>query len=103
MSWKLVWAFGVVAACVAGRALAGPVNIAVDIDSTFVLPGTGPTPAAVETQPGFTSWNLTNISLPGPTKSIGGLTFTVFGFTSPFQSRYRNAWVPADVPGDFLL
>jgi hypothetical protein len=103
MNWKAAWVLCVVSACVAGRSNASPVNIAVDIDSVFVLPGTGPTPAAVETQPGFTSWDLTGVGVLGATKTVDGVTFTLFGFSSSFQSRYRNSQLPTDVPGDFLL
>src|SRR5215212_9680674 len=103
MNWKAVSALCAICACVGGRSFAGPVNIAVDIDSIFVRPGTGPTPPAVETQPGFTSWDLTSVGVPEATKSIDGITFTLFGFSSPFQSRYRNAQLPSDISGDFLL
>lgn len=103
MNWKAVWSICAVGACLAGHSFAGPVNIAVDIDSTLVRPGTGPTPPAVQTQPGFTSWDCTSIGVPGATKSINGVTFTLFGFSTSFQSRYRNAYLLTDIPGDFLL
>jgi hypothetical protein len=102
MNWKAVCTLCAISACVAGRSFAGPVNIAVDIDSTVVIPSNGSAPPAVETQPGFTSWDLTNIGTTA-TKSVGGVTFTVFGFLLPGQSRYRNALLPSDIPGDFLL
>src|SRR5262245_21127516 len=88
---------------VAGRVSATPINIAVDLDSLNVLNGTGSPPASLETQPGFTSWDVTTLPVSGATKTIDGITFDLFGFTAGNQSRYRNAFDPRDVPGDFFL
>jgi hypothetical protein len=85
------------------RAWATPINIAVDLDSLNIIGGNGSPPVSVETQPGFTSWDVTTLPVSGATKVIGGITFDLFGFTVAGQSRYRNAFDPRDIPGDFLL
>lgn len=78
-------------------AVAAPVNIAVDIDSTETLSSILP---AVDTQPGFTSWDCTQSA--GPSTTIQGVTFTLLGLNIN-QSRYRDGSFPGEVPGDSLL
>lgn len=106
MNWKTICVLCTLCAvsiCPVGHTFAGPVNIAVDLDSTYALPSNGPSPLAVQTQPGFTSWDITYIDFAGATKSIDGVTFTIFGLPGLMHSRYRNASTSADVPGDLLL
>jgi hypothetical protein len=86
------------AAC-CNAALAGPVNIAVDIDSRRTLAGAFvPT---VDTEPGFTSWDCTQTV--SPLITVQGITFTLGGLPTSDQSRYRDGFFPGEVPGDPLL
>src|SRR4051812_42177343 len=80
---------------------AAAINIAVDLDSKrdrFNL-----SPTSVQTMPGFTSWDVTNIPMSGASKIVDGITFDLFGFNLPLQSRYRSPSFVGDVPGDALL
>jgi hypothetical protein len=74
-------------------AFAGPVfaavNIAVDIDSTR-LSGSD-TSGTINTQPGFTSWDLTNVGTSGSTLTLDGVTFEIFGLAAANQSRIRTS------------
>jgi hypothetical protein len=71
-------------------ALAGPINVAVDIDSTRKS-GTDTT-GAITTQAGFTSWDLTNVLTNGGATqqiTLQGATFDIFGLAAANQSRLR--------------
>jgi hypothetical protein len=62
--------------------------IAVDIDSTRVS-GTATT-GTITTQPGFTSWDLTNvIAAGGNNLVVDGVTFDIFGLSANNNSRIR--------------
>lgn len=65
------------------------VNIAVDIDTTRTS-STG-TSGTMSTQPGFTSWDLTNVGTSGSTLAIDGVTFEIFGLSAVNQSRVRTS------------
>lgn len=87
--------FGLIAILSAARANCAPINIAIDIDSRRLLGGSnfsGP----IETQPGFTSWDLTTFGTAA-TKVEQGLTLTLFGFSTINQSRNRQAFEGAPV------
>ena len=84
----------------AGSALAVPINIAVDIDSTR-LSGSNTT-GTITTQPGFTSWDLTNVGTGGTMTTIDGITFEAFGLAGANQSRVR-AVGGGGGPSDALL
>jgi hypothetical protein len=45
-------------AATAATAMAAPISVAIDVDSTRSTTG-GP----ITTQPGFTSWDLTNVAI----------------------------------------
>jgi hypothetical protein len=62
--------------------------IAVDIDSTRIS-GTNTT-GAITTQPGYTSWDLTNVlSAGGNNLVVDGVTFDIFGLSANNNSRIR--------------
>lgn len=83
---------GVAVALVVGLFLGGPehasaIDIAIDIDSTRT--SATDTSGAINTQSGFTSWNLTNVGTSGSTINVSGITFEIFGLADVNQSRVR--------------
>jgi hypothetical protein len=73
-----------VLAMTAATAVAAPIDVAIDVDSTRSTTG-GP----ITTQPGFTSWDLTNVGASGTTIVEQGTTFEIFGLAAANQSRFR--------------
>jgi hypothetical protein len=71
-------------AATAATAMAAPISVAIDVDSTRSTTG-GP----ITTQPGFTSWDLTNVATAGTTIAEQGATFEIFGLAAANQSRFR--------------
>lgn len=80
----VVAALSVLALSAAG---AGAAVIQIDIDSTR-LSGTNTT-GTLATQPGFTSWDLTNVATSGTTITEQGVTFEIFGLNAANASRVR--------------
>jgi hypothetical protein len=71
-------------------ALPGPINVAVDIDST--RKSGSDTTGVITTQAGFTSWDLTNVLAGGGAAqqlTLQGATFDIFGLAAANQSRIR--------------
>lgn len=96
--WLLAILFAIVPAA---AGISAPINIAVDIDSQQTL--FGPSPAAAETQPGFTSWDVTGISAGGASKVVDGISLQLFGLDQGIVgSRYRTTDFQS-LPGDLLL
>jgi BNR repeat-containing family member len=77
----------VVSLFMAGPERASAIDIAVDIDSTRI--SASDTSGTINTQPGFTSWNLTNVGTSGSTITVDGITFEIFGLAAANQSRVR--------------
>lgn len=78
--------FAITCACFV-RGGEAAVNIAIDIDSTRTSGSA--TDGLIATQPGFVSWDLTNvIGAGGSTITEQGATFEIFGISNN-QSRYR--------------
>lgn len=97
IDWLLSILFAIVPAA---AGISAPNNIAVDIDSRDALFGFPP--AAVETKPGFTSWDVTGISASGAAKVVDGISLQLFGLSQVSSgSRYRTQ-TSGDVPGDVL-
>lgn len=71
-------------AATTAAARAAPISVAIDVDSTRSSTG-GP----ITTQPGFTSWDLTNVGTAGTTIVEQGVTFEIFGLAAANQSRFR--------------
>lgn len=79
---------------------AAPVNIAIDIDSTRTS-GTA-TDGVIATQPGFVSWDLTDVlGAGGSTITEQGVTFEIFGISNN-QSRYRSTGGGGGAEDDLL-
>lgn len=77
------------AAALAARAHAAPISVAIDIDTTRT--SSTATGGTITTQPGFTSWDLTNVATSGTTIVEQGTTFEIFGLAGANQSRIRAA------------
>jgi hypothetical protein len=71
------------------RLAAAPISIAIDIDSTRI--SGSDTSGPLVTQPGFVSWNLTNVGTAGSTIVEQATTFEIFGLAAANQSRVRPA------------
>lgn len=85
----------VIGLVVASTACAQPLDIAIDIDSTR-LSGTDIS-GEIVTQPGFLSWDMTNVGTSSDPLTVDGVTFQIFGLQGANQSRVRAA---ADPPGE---
>lgn len=66
---------------------AGMIDISIDIDSTRKS-GSDIT-GTLTTQPGFISWDVTNVGTSGTTIVQQGVTFELFGLAAVNQSRWR--------------
>jgi hypothetical protein len=73
----------------AGPERASAIDIAIDIDSTRI--SASDTSGTINTQPGFTSWNLTNVGTSGSTITVDGITFEIFGLATANRSRVRTS------------
>jgi hypothetical protein len=82
------------------NAWAAPINVSVDIDSTRIS-GTNTT-GTITTQPGFTSFDTTNVGTAGTMINVDGVTFEIFGLAGANQSRIRTAGGGGG-PNDSLL
>jgi hypothetical protein len=72
-------------------ALAAPVDIAIDLDTRFLL-GNGPDPSEVATQPGFQSWDLAEEYYPGgATLNANDVTFTLVDWADPFGIGFGSS------------
>jgi hypothetical protein len=74
-------------AALAARAHAAPISVAIDIDSTRTSGSA--TGGTITTQPGFTSWDVTNVATAGTTITEQGATFEIFGLNAANASRVR--------------
>jgi hypothetical protein len=75
-------------AALVARAEAAPIRVGIDIDSTRTSGSA--TGGTITTQPGFTSWDLTNVTTSGTTISEQGATFEIFGLAAANASRVRS-------------
>jgi hypothetical protein len=87
-------------AALSSNVAAAPINISVDIDSTRIS-GTNTT-GTITTQPGFTSFDTTNVGTSGTMTTVDGITFEIFGLAAANQSRVRTAGGGGG-PNDSLL
>ena len=78
---------------------AAPINIAIDIDTTRTSGSA--TAGQISTEPGFESWDTTNVTTSGTTITKQGVTFELFGFAANNQSRWRSSG--SDLLRDFVF